>query len=190
MSDWIIPELLPIGITLLTGVPGVGKSALALQIARAVASGGQILGRQAIQGQVLYLSLDGGPRKLQNQLRRMNWPDDLPMHVMFSIEKAPIPANEWSLIVIDTLSQAYSGNPNDLEELDEFLMRMRSLGQGIVAIEQSRRAFSTPISANVDAIWWLRRSELVIISRAMFRPFVTDWDVLDMEILEEQEWKF
>ena len=50
---WIVPGILPEGLTLLAGKPKLGKSWLALDIAVAVASGGSVLGRECEPGPVL-----------------------------------------------------------------------------------------------------------------------------------------
>ncbi len=57
--EWVIPELLPVGITLLTGRQGVGKSWLAFKMALAIASNTPMLGYMPVsQGRVLYLGLE------------------------------------------------------------------------------------------------------------------------------------
>lgn len=70
-ARFIVPGILPVGLTLLAGRPKLGKSWLALDIARAVASGGEVLGQQVEQGPVLFLALEDGPRRLQDRLRMM-----------------------------------------------------------------------------------------------------------------------
>jgi hypothetical protein len=68
---WIVPDLLPEGLTLLAGKPKVGKSFLALDVATAVASGGMCLGKQCEQGDVLALCLEDSDRRLQRRLTTM-----------------------------------------------------------------------------------------------------------------------
>jgi replication-associated recombination protein RarA len=41
---WVVPQVLPEGVTLLAGKPKVGKSWMALAISLAVASGGPVFG--------------------------------------------------------------------------------------------------------------------------------------------------
>ena len=55
---WAVPELLPVGLSILAGKPKLGKSWMALQIAQAVASGGRALNKQVEAGPVLYLALE------------------------------------------------------------------------------------------------------------------------------------
>ena len=69
---WIIPELLPEGLTLLAGKPKLGKSWLALSVALSIAAGGVALGTQPVEkGEVLYLALEDNARRLQSRARRL-----------------------------------------------------------------------------------------------------------------------
>lgn len=63
---WIIPDLLPVGVTLLTGVPHVGKSWLAMRLALATATATPVLECNPLsQGHVLYLDLEGNLQRVQ-----------------------------------------------------------------------------------------------------------------------------
>jgi len=66
---WIVPDLIPEGTTVLAGPPKLGKSCLVYQIAVEVALGGELLGRDIDQGDVLYLALEDGKRRGQTRLR-------------------------------------------------------------------------------------------------------------------------
>jgi len=67
---WIVPGLVPAGLTLLVGAPKIGKSWAALDIALAVAAGGRALGGIAVEpGGVLYLALEDGPRRVADRMR-------------------------------------------------------------------------------------------------------------------------
>ncbi len=70
---WPIPGILPEGMTCLAGKPKAGKSYLAMQMAIAVATGnGTAFGIADMPaGDVLYLALEDGERRLQDRLRRM-----------------------------------------------------------------------------------------------------------------------
>ncbi len=67
---WVVPELVPDGLTMLAGKPKVGKSWLMLNMALAVASGGFVLDQKCEQGAVLYLALEDNQRRLQDRIRR------------------------------------------------------------------------------------------------------------------------
>lgn len=67
---YAVPGILPEGLTVLVGKPKLGKSWLVLGIAIAVASGGRVLGNISVEkGDVLYLGLEDGERRLQSRLR-------------------------------------------------------------------------------------------------------------------------
>lgn len=69
---WIIPDILPEGACILAGAPKMGKSALALNFAIAVASGGIALGtKQVEKGSVLFLALEDGERRLQERIKEI-----------------------------------------------------------------------------------------------------------------------
>lgn len=67
---FIVPGYIAQGASVLAGAPKIGKSWLALAIAHAVASGGQVLGQDLCDhGDVLALCLEDTPRRLQGRLR-------------------------------------------------------------------------------------------------------------------------
>jgi hypothetical protein len=69
---WVVPEILPEGLTLLAGKPKLGKSWLALSLALSIAAGGVALGKQPVpQGDVLYLALEDNARRLQARTRQL-----------------------------------------------------------------------------------------------------------------------
>src|SRR5262249_36247664 len=69
---FILAGILPEGATLLVSRPKLGKSWLVLDIAVATASGRFTLGDlRPVQGDVLYLALEDGPRRLQRRMTRV-----------------------------------------------------------------------------------------------------------------------
>ena len=67
---WAVPDLLMEGLALLAGRPKLGKSWLALGLGVDVASGSQALGKiRTIAGEVLYLALEDGERRMQERLQ-------------------------------------------------------------------------------------------------------------------------
>ncbi len=69
---WIVPEIIPEGLTLLAGPPKIGKSWLCLDLALAVAGYGHFLDEVEVEtGDVLYLALDDTQRRLQERIRRL-----------------------------------------------------------------------------------------------------------------------
>lgn len=64
---WAVQGIIPSGLTILAGGPKQGKSAIALNIAIAVASGDEALGRPTEQGAVLYLALEDSERRIKKR---------------------------------------------------------------------------------------------------------------------------
>lgn len=116
---WVITDLLPEGASILGGKPKVGKSWLTLGIASAVASDDEYAFGELVvsRGDVLYLALEDGKRRLQRRLRKMlgtekRWPKGLFFFTEWPrVDQGGIEAVEsWldahpsaQLIVIDTL---------------------------------------------------------------------------------------
>jgi len=70
---WVVPGILPEGLSILAGPPKVGKSWLALSVSLAVAHGGTALGSIDVDpGSVIYLGLEDTLRRLQNRLKMLS----------------------------------------------------------------------------------------------------------------------
>lgn len=69
--NWIAPNVLPEGLSMLAGKPKIGKSWMGLDLAIAVASGGEFLGEVCEQGDVLALFLEDNDRRLQRRMTMM-----------------------------------------------------------------------------------------------------------------------
>ena len=66
---WIVPDILPEGVTFLAGKPKLGKSWMVLGLSLAVATGGVALDTNAVErGEVLHLALEDNRRRLQKRL--------------------------------------------------------------------------------------------------------------------------
>ncbi|MCA9181106.1 MAG: AAA family ATPase [Planctomycetales bacterium] len=68
---WVVDRILPEGAYILASRPKVGKSWLALQLSIAVATGGEMFGRCAKKGRVIYLALEDNPRRIQTRLKKL-----------------------------------------------------------------------------------------------------------------------
>jgi hypothetical protein len=81
--NWIAPNVLPEGLSMLAGKPKIGKSWMGLDLAIAVAAGGKFLGEECQQGDVLALFLEDNDRRLQRRMTMMLgaqtevWPERL-----------------------------------------------------------------------------------------------------------------
>lgn len=144
---WAIPELLPVGLTILAGKPKVGKSWLALQVAQAVAAGGVALGAHVDAGPILYLALEDPPRRLKERMQKQHWKTGLPADFMpigqFEKQIADlrngggerlarqIAQREYRLVVIDTLSRSCYGDQNDVSAMTAALTPIQEMAHTI-----------------------------------------------------------
>jgi hypothetical protein len=65
---YVVPDIVPEGVTILAGRPKIGKSWLALELCLGVASGTPVLGNiEPATGDVLYLALEDNPRRIHQQ---------------------------------------------------------------------------------------------------------------------------
>jgi len=79
MPKWRVAGLIPYeGMAVLAAEAKLGKTWLALQIARAVASGDAVLGRRVMEaGKVLYLSYEDGLARLRERIISQGWGDEV-----------------------------------------------------------------------------------------------------------------
>jgi AAA domain len=118
-ATYAVNGLLQEGVTILSGSPKIGKSWLALNLSLAVASGGLALGTIAVdRGEVLYLALEDGLRRLNKRLKMVLNDDAVPAQLYLStqwqaIDRGGLAAiEEWlrehpqaRLIIVDTLKR-------------------------------------------------------------------------------------
>jgi AAA domain len=136
---WIVPGVFPEGLVMLAGRPKIGKSWLALQVAHAVSSGGQLFAQQIQQAPVLYLAFEDAARRLQKRMKAQAWPAYT--QAIFCTAWAPLDrdgldalhqdmAEEgYGLVIVDTLSRSLSGRPdqNSVGDMTVVLSRMQRL---------------------------------------------------------------
>ena len=131
--NWIIKNLLPEGLAIFAGAPKIGKSWLALQIAKAIASGEDVLNEQTKPGAILYLALEDGAGRIDERTTIQQWRDDLDADFltigMFESEihdfrnggrerlERMIEQRGYRLIVIDTLSRAIRGDQDKVRDM-------------------------------------------------------------------------
>lgn len=139
---WLVPELLPTGLSFLAGRPKLGKSWLALQLAHAIGTGGVFLGKPVEKRNVLYLALEDSPRRLQKRTRSQGIPSEAA--ITFETAWRPLggagmadlrielEANDYALIVIDTISRALGrADQLDLAEMTSIIGALQNMAQNI-----------------------------------------------------------
>jgi hypothetical protein len=107
---YIVADLIVEGCVLLTGKPKAGKSWFVLDVGLAVASGRSCLGdKKCEQGDVLYLALEDGDRRLQRRITKLlptfggKWPERFQY-----VTKWPR-ANEGGIEAIDEWCETHPG---------------------------------------------------------------------------------
>jgi AAA domain len=105
---YVIPNLIPEGVSILAGRPKIGKSWMALDLAltRALKPPSFCLGNlEPLHGDVLYCALEDNPRRLQRRIARILSSRDVPWPERLHL------ANEWRRLG--------GGGVNDLREWAE-----------------------------------------------------------------------
>lgn len=115
-SPALVDGIIPKGMTVIAGPSKIGKSWMALDLAIAVASGGEFLGRQVRQAGVLYLCLEDTEQRIQDRMYQLC--DEAPHGLYFSTSSDRIGSGftkdviemmrehpDIELIIVDTLQK-------------------------------------------------------------------------------------
>lgn len=154
--EWLVPDLVPQNtVTLFSGDGGTGKSLLSLQLAVAVSTGRQWIGKAVSEGSVIYMSAEDDDNELHRRLddilraERRTY-DDLKGLTLRSLAgedallavESQVSLIAWelfkeldqraadeapTLIVIDTLADVYPANENDRAKVRQFIGILRGL---------------------------------------------------------------
>lgn len=158
---FIVPGLLPEGLTILAGKPKIGKSWLSLNIAMAVAAGSPVLGvPDTTAGDALYLALEDGDRRLQSRLKLMLGDERAPERLHLATKCPPLDQGgaeaiiEWiksvpaaRLVVVDVFARIKPKGTRSGRLYDEDYAASLPLkeiaderGIGIVIVTHARKA--------------------------------------------------
>lgn len=122
-GDQLVEDLIPFGLTVIAGAPKSGKSWMMLDLALAVSSGRQFLGKETKQCGVLYCALEDTEARLQNRLLQFEEVPSSELHFVKSCEKFDAGFRgslrmtlekypEIRLVIVDTL-QKIRGSEGD-----------------------------------------------------------------------------
>ena len=157
---YVVPNLIPEGLTLLCGRPKVGKSWAALEVAIAATSGSECFGgRQTEQGDVLYAALEDNPRRLQRRLDKLlspvstNWPERLTLTTAWKrLDKGGVSdiadwikrADSPRLVILDTLAgvkpiRNNAGYAEDYDSLTALHRLANDVGIGVLVLHHTRK---------------------------------------------------
>jgi len=187
-TRWVIPDVLPEGLSLLVGKPKKGKSWMALGMCEAVALGGVALGTKRVeQGDALYLGLEDNEKRLKKRLQKIlngtSPPERMHLHTEWPrLDEGGAEAldawlkeyPETRLVVVDTLAKirkpARGQNiyTEDYSALEELLPLASKHQVAVVVVHHLRKAAaadpvdeissSTGLTAGVDGFLILRRT--------------------------------
>lgn len=144
-TPMLIEGLLPKGvIALLAASSDVGKSMLCRQITAAIAMGREtVIGRKLnlTYGRAAYITTEDGKQIFQKQFQSWNLqPDEVKGLINLDIKEAEetFPTkvffdeavkNGYDLVVVDVLSDTFTGNINDLIEIRKYLKPFKNLAK-------------------------------------------------------------
>jgi len=208
---WAVPGLIPEGGTILAGRPKTGKSWLTLGLALAIAGGGTALGGLAVaSGEVLYLALEDGPRRLRRRLEKLltalgqTAPAALHLATAWprSGEGGLQRIDEWlhahsgaRLVIVDTLARIRDRRDggNVYEEDYQTLARLKDLGDryacAVVVVHHTRKGASEdPLDCISGTLGLTGAADCALVLRHQrhseeARLFVTGRDVDEREML-------
>ena len=80
---YVVDDILPAGLTVITAPPRKGKSWLSLQLSHSIANGIPFLGRNTTEGSVLYLDLKGSTSKHKKRMEKMWIKETNNFHVFY-----------------------------------------------------------------------------------------------------------
>lgn len=133
-NPWIIHGLLPSsGVAMIAGKPKAGKSYLARALCLRVARGEPVLGRETMQGPVIYLGLEDPREAIKGHYRRMGATkaDDLIVYTKQVPDeaqawlKAQIARRDPVLVCIDTMG--FFLGITDINDYGSMLTALRSI---------------------------------------------------------------
>ncbi len=168
------------------GKPKVGKSWLALALAIAVATGGEVLGVKCPQAAVVYAALEDGPKRLRSRMDTLLGEEPGPTQLQFVFELPPLDhggldelrtlctTHGCTLVIVDVLARVRSTKKHgeslydyDYRSLMPLANLARELGIAIVVVHHERKlaaidrldcvSGTTALTGAADAIVTLSR---------------------------------
>lgn len=183
---WIVPGLISEGVTLVAGKPKVRKSWLALDVAIAVATGGEVLGIKCPHAPVVYAALEDSDQRLHGRMDTLLGDTSWPQQLQFEFTLLPLDhgldelraicaAHGCKMLIVDVWGRIRRAKKHgeslydyDYQSLKPLVDLAREMGIAIVVVHHERKldaidlldrvSGSTGLTAAADAILTLTRT--------------------------------
>ncbi len=157
---YVVPGIIPEGMTLVVAAPKIGKSWLVLGLSIALSEGGEAFGSLPVgkPRPVLYLALEDGPRRLQDRLRSIGATNASPrLEFVTAVESGTVlatintfvseHAGDDPVVFLDTLGKVMppAGNASQYGHDYRVLSQLKALvdavpGSSLVIVHHTRKA--------------------------------------------------
>lgn len=196
---WQVKHLVPMpSLGMIFGASGTFKSFIALDYCLHLAHGMDWLGRRSRPGKVVYVAAEGGSGIMQrikawHVLNRLEWRDvadlffvlptgvllDQPQQISWLRRTIEERVGQPTAIMVDTLSQTFTGNENAADEISAFLRSCAehlrdAFGAAVWIVHHSGHAAterprgSSAISSNVDFMFGVFREDKDFVANLEF----------------------
>jgi len=151
---WVVPGIIPEGLTMLVGASKIGKSWLSLQLSVALSVGGFALGKIKVpETEVLMLALEDTPRRAKSRMDKLEVLPSKKLHIAMEWPKLPSMIEhleawlfehpETSVVFVDTLQKVrgnYEQNyATDYREVGELKKFADTYGVSVVVLHHTRK---------------------------------------------------
>lgn len=212
-TKWIVPMLLPAGLTVLAGMPKAGKSWLTLDLALSIATGSPFLGQMPRPDRIVYFALEDSLSRVQTRTNLIlgGKPAPAALRLIFSLECDRLIADlrhvisefKPCLIVVDTIGRLGMATGNSYGRVYDELSALKRLADdshiGIVAVTHTRKQpasdpfsqilGSTALAGVVDTMWVMMRMRSPSENTHLY---ITGRDVEEQDLLlrfESHRWE-
>lgn len=166
--EYVVPGVIPEGLTILVAPPKIGKSWMVLGIAKACSEGSEALGAIPVdQRPVLYLALEDGPRRLQDRLHALGMTDgnsslslmtETPAGAALTIGAFVERHHDCSpVVILDTLGMVrnvYTGNDSYQNDYSEMSVYKRIVscnpGSSLVVVHHTNKGAHSDFVASTS----------------------------------------
>ena len=165
---FVIPGLIPEGLTILAGRPKGGKSWLVLQIAVAADIGGEVLGLRVPKLKVYYLAMEDTEYRLSDRLKKqtagMNIDLTVDGEAVFRTDCSPLSEHGlselkaifdegYNLVIVDTFSRILGhGDQMDQQEMTRVMAALQRMAldhhAAILLVDHHRKSARTSLDAD------------------------------------------